>query len=74
MTIIKSHEKESQDYYLSICCQNVSFEETDTEFSTGKNDGFWLLWEIYKSISNSYDSVKKANSYSVDILRLIKNQ
>ena len=38
MTIIKSHEKESQDYYLSICCQNVSFEETDTEFSTGKND------------------------------------
>ena len=26
----------------------VNFEEIDTEPSTGKNDGFWLLWVIFK--------------------------
>ena len=26
----------------------MNFEEIDTELSTGKNDGFWLLWGIFK--------------------------
>ena len=30
------------------CRQNVNFEETDTKRLTGKNDGFWLLWQIFK--------------------------
>ena len=27
-------------------------EETGTERSTGKNDGFWLLWGIFKEYIN----------------------
>ena len=26
----------------------MNFEEMDTKPSTGKNDGFWLLWGIFK--------------------------
>ena len=35
-------------YDLVKCHQNMHFEEMDTEPWTGKNDGFWLLWGIFK--------------------------
>ena len=30
------------------CHKNINFEEVDTEPATGKNDGFLLLWGIFK--------------------------
>ena len=47
--MLKSHEKKSQNYFRRIVKRrrNVSFKEIDTEPSTGKDDGFWLLWGIY---------------------------
>ena len=30
------------------CRQIVNFEEMDTEWSRGKNYGFWVLWRIFK--------------------------
>ena len=37
------------DHYDMVkYCQHLNFEEIDTENSTGKNDKFWLLWEIFK--------------------------
>ena len=59
------------------CCRNVDFEEMDTECSTGKNYGFWVLWGIFKEYikQNIIMAVlRKANSHSVVISRLIKNQ
>ena len=47
------------------CCLNTNFEEIDTELSRGKNDGFWLPQNIMAVL-------RKANSHSVDICRLIK--
>ena len=46
VTMLKSHKKKSPNYFRRIvkCRRNVSFKEIDTEPSTGKNDGFWLLW------------------------------
>ena len=57
------------------CHPNVNFEEMDTEGSTGKNDGFWLLWGIFNEYikQNIFMAVlRKANSHSVVICRLIK--
>ena len=57
------------------CCRNVDFEEMDTECSTGKNYGFWVLWGIFKEYikQNIIMAVlRKANSHSVVICRLIK--
>ena len=57
------------------CRQIVNFEEMDTEWSTGKNYGFWVLWEIFKEFikQNIIMAVlRKANSHSVVICRLIK--
>ena len=45
------------------CCQNVNVEEIDTEPSTGKNDGFWLMWGLFKRYIKPkyyYSSVKKS--------------
>ena len=46
VTMLKSHKKKSPNYFRRTvkCRRNVSFKEIDTEPSTGKNDGFWLLW------------------------------
>ena len=57
------------------CRQIVNFEEMDTEWSTGKNYGFWVLWGIFKEYikQNIIMAVlRKANSHSVAICRLIK--
>ena len=59
------------------CRQNSNFEETDTESTTGKNDGFWLLWVIFKEYVKQkafMALLRKANCQSVDIYRLTKNQ
>ena len=50
--------------------RNVNFENIDTEPATGKNDGFWLLWGIFKEYikQNIIMAVlRKAHSHSVDI-------
>ena len=47
----------------------------DAESSTGKNDGFWLLWGIFKEYikQNIIMAVlRKVNSYSGAIFSLIK--
>ena len=47
----------------------------DTEWSTGKNYGFWVLWGIFKEYikQNIIMAVlRKANSHSVAICGLIK--
>ena len=36
------------------CCWNMNFDEMDTEPPTGKNDGFWLLWGIFKEYIKQY--------------------
>ena len=53
----------------------MNFEEIDTEPSTGKNDGFWLLWVTFKEHikqNTIMALLKKTNSHLVDICRLIK--
>ena len=55
----------SSDYY------DVNFEDVDAERSTGKSDGFWLLWGIFKKYikQNIIMAVlRKANSHS-DVIR-----
>ena len=50
-------------------------EEMDTERSTGENDGFWILWGIFKEYieQNIVMAVlRKAHSHSVVICRLIR--
>ena len=57
------------------CYWNVDFEEMNTECSTGKNYGFWVLWGILKEYikQNIIIAVlRKANSHSVVICRLAK--
>ena len=55
VTVVKSHEKKSQNYFRSMvkCRWNFNFEEIDAEPSTGKNEWFWLLWRKFK------DHIKK---------------
>ena len=78
VTTVKSHENKCQNYFcvttinMVKCHQNVNF---DTEPSTGKNDWFWLLWGIFKECikPNTILAVlRKENSHSVDIFRLVK--
>ena len=62
-------------YGMVKCHQIVNFEEMGTEWSTGKNYGFWVLWGIFKEYikQNIIMAVlRKANSHSVAICRLIK--
>ena len=62
-------------YNMVKCRRNVNFEEIDTEPSTGKNGGVWLLWGIFKEyIKQSIIMTvsRKSNSHSVDICKLIK--
>ena len=81
--MIKSYTKKCQNYFscdydhydMGKCGRNVNFEQMDTEISTGKNDGFWLLWEIFKEYIKQniiMTVLRKANSHSVVICRLIK--
>ena len=57
------------------CRRNLNFEKMDTASYTGKNDGVWLLWGIFKEYlkQNIITAVlRKANAHSVVICRLIK--
>ena len=57
------------------CCQNLNFTKMDTASYTGKNDGVWLQWGIFKEYvkQNIITAVsRKANAHSVVICRLIK--
>ena len=59
------------------CSRNLNFEKMDTAPYTAKNDGFWLLWGIFKEYikQNIITAVlRKAYAHSVVIPRLIKNQ
>ena len=52
-------------------------EEINIKPSRETNDGFWLLWGIFKKYVKQNIIMKvlrKANSHSVDICRLMKNQ
>ena len=54
----------------------MDFEEIDTQCSTGKNYGFWVLWGIFKEYikQNIIMAVFwKTNSHSAVICSLIKN-
>ena len=62
-------------YGAGKCPRNVNFEEMDTEDSAEKNYGFWVLWGRFKEYikQNIIIAVlRKANSHSVAICRLIK--
>ena len=62
-------------YDMMKCRRNVNFQEMYTEHSTGKNDGFWLLWGIFKEYikQNIIMAVlRKTLSHSVVICRLTK--
>ena len=62
-------------YNMMKCHWNVNFEKMDTERSTGKNDGFWLQWGIFKEyIKQNIIMIvlREANSHSVVICWLIK--
>ena len=53
------------------------FWRDDTEPLIGKNDRFWLLWEIFKDYiqQNVIMAVlRKANSHSIDTFRLVRNR
>ena len=57
------------------CCWNLNFEKMDTASYTGKNDGIWLLWGIFKEHlkQNTITAVlRKANAHSVVICSFIK--
>ena len=58
------------------CSRNLNFEKMDTAPYTAKNDGFWLLWGIFKEYikQNITTVLRKANAHSIVIRRLIKNQ
>ena len=64
------------DYYdLVTSHRDVNFEEIDTERWTEKNYGFWLLWGVSKDYTKQniiMTVLRKANSHSVVICRLIK--
>ena len=63
-------------YDMVKCHQNVNFKEMNTEPATGKNDGFWLLWGIFKDYIKQNIImamlIRKVNSHSVVICKLIK--
>ena len=53
------------------------FWSDETKTSTGKNDGFWLLWGIFKEYIKPnimMALLRKAHSHSIVICRLIKNE
>ena len=57
------------------CCRKQNLK-MDTVSYTGKKDGVWLLWGILKEYfkENIITTVlRKANTHSVAICRLIKN-
>ena len=64
------------DYYdLVTSHRDVNFEEIDTERWTEKNYGFSLLLGVSKDYTKQniiMTVLRKANSYSVVICRLIK--
>ena len=84
MTMVKSHEnknfKISSQWQCSEilvkCRKNLNFEKMDTTASyTGKNDGIWLLWGIFKEYlkGNIITAVlRREDAHSVVISRLTK--
>ena len=57
--------------------RNLNFEKMDTGSYIGTNDGFWLLWGIFKEYMKQNIStavLRKANVHSAVIYRLVKNQ
>ena len=59
------------------CSRNLNFEKMDAAPYTGKNDGLWLLWGIFKEYIKqniTAAALRKANAYSVVIHRSTKNQ
>ena len=57
------------------CRQIVNFGEMNSEWSTGKNYGFWVMWGIFKEYIKQniiMEVLRKANFHSVAICRLIK--
>ena len=75
----KSFSCDYDHYDVVKCRRNITFEEMNTELSTGKNDGFWLLWGMFKEyIQQDIIMVvlRKANAHSVVIHLVIdkKNQ
>ena len=44
----KSFFYDYDHYDVVKCCRNLNFEKMDAAPCTGKNDGFWLLWGIFK--------------------------
>ena len=78
VTMIKSNEKMSKLFSNDgVVSRNLNFEKMDTASYTGKNDGVWLLWGIFKEYlkQNIITAVlRKANAHSFVICRLIKNQ
>ena len=80
MTMVKSYEKKMSKLFSYVgvvkCRRNLKFGKMDTAPYTGKNDGVWLLWGIFKDYleQNIITAVlRKANAHSVVICRLIKN-
>ena len=47
-------------YNDDVVSRNLNFEKMDTASYTGKNDGVWLLWGIFKEKTKYYGSVKKS--------------
>ena len=79
MAMVKSYEKKMWKLFsydgVVKCRRNLNFEKMDTASYTGKNDGVWLLWGIFKEYvkQNIITAVlRKANAHSVVICRLIK--
>ena len=77
MTMVKSHEKKlfSYDGVASEMSPKSEFWKDGYCPYTEKNDGVWLLWGIFKEYlkQNIIMAVlRKANTHSVVICRLIK--
>ena len=72
--MVKLHTKFSYGGVMK-CHWNLNFEKMNNASYTGKNDGVWLLWGIFKEYlkQNIITSVlRKANAPWVVICRLIK--
>ena len=82
--MVKSHEKKYQNYFCVATIttnnmvkfsQDMNCEEMDTDYSTGKHNGFRLLWGIFKEyIKQNIMTVvlRKTHSHSFVTWRLIK--
>ena len=83
MTIVKSIEKKYQNYFPIVKENDFGAVKRSPKFEfwkdvySGKNDGVWLLWGIFKEYLKQiiFTAVlRKENPHSVVICRLIKIQ